>query len=243
MNGEVSDIWQAMKESKYRNVLKELNDLATSKEDLDTILRKTLDIVVVAMHAEAGTLWFYDYYKTGKIYPRVIYGSDEVSNIIINPGEGITGNVIITKKAELVSDCHKDPRWVKWIDAKTGFDTKTMICVPLGDKDDEVAFGSIQIINKNDGSLFDEKDLDFAITLAKEVTKLFIELSNENIVGIITKAHENEIDFNTILGFNKPRKVKEALIAIMRDSGYNRKQIEQVVEYTLKIHSIINEKE
>lgn len=57
------------------------------------------------------------------------------------PGEGIAGKVIQTGKSEIISDCQKDPRWAGKADAKTGFRTESMICVPLSLK--QIVFGVI----------------------------------------------------------------------------------------------------
>lgn len=240
MVSDISDIWQAMKETKYRNVLNELKELHESENNLEEVLKKTLDIVVIAMGAETGIIWFYDYFDTNKIYPRIVYGKSVISDTLINPEEGVVGSVIKTKNPELISNYQDDSRILNIFGKDGGFVAKTMVCVPLGDNDDETAFGAIQIINKKDGELYDKKDLEFASLLAKEITKLFISLSTENIIGIRTKKQRMSIDFNTIFGFRDIEKVEESLIATMRDSNYNRPEIEKVVEYAKEIYKIIS---
>ena len=50
-----------------------------------------------------------------------------------------------------------------------------MICVPL--VSDGMVFGCIQLINKTDGSLFDEKDLAFELRMAEEISSQFVTLN------------------------------------------------------------------
>ena len=64
MGSEIAELWQAMKETKYQNVLEELESISSGTGDFNEILNKSLNIVVEAVHAEAGTLWYYDYYNT-----------------------------------------------------------------------------------------------------------------------------------------------------------------------------------
>ena len=56
--------------------------------------------------------------------------------------------MIQSGKSVIIQDCQADPRWAGRVDQKTGFQTKSMICVPLALED--VVFGCIQIITKTD---------------------------------------------------------------------------------------------
>ena len=78
--------------------------------------------------------------------------------------------MIQSGKSVIIQDCQADPRWAGRVDQKTGFQTKSMICVPLALED--VVFGCIQIINKTDGVAFDDKDLNFAERLSAEISVL-----------------------------------------------------------------------
>ena len=62
-----------------------------------------------------------------------------------------------------------------------------MICVPLTVKGYDSPFVAIQIINKKDNSLYDDKDLKFAIDLANKMVDLFISKTNEKTFEIIAR--------------------------------------------------------
>ena len=81
-----------------------------------------------------------------------------------NTGEGIAGAVVESGKTTVVKDCKSDERWAGRFDAKTGFVTRSMICVPLLNKYEVI--GCIQIINKTDGSLYDDEDVKICKDLA-----------------------------------------------------------------------------
>ena len=172
MNLETIEMWDAMKDVKYRRTLEQLKEIIQNPDaDQAAALTAALNIVASAVHAEAGTLWHYDRFGDGLIRPRAVYGGGEISHITLVPGEGVAGQVIESGKASIIADCQKDPRWAGRVDARTGFSTRSMICVPLLAA--EQAFGCIQIINKTDGQPFDEKDLAFAKKLAAAVSEVF----------------------------------------------------------------------
>ncbi|MBS6398143.1 MAG: GAF domain-containing protein [Clostridiales bacterium] len=170
MREEMESLWNAMKRSHYKRTMEQLTRSIQDTKNLEDALRAALETVVNAVHAETGTLWFYERFRDGKIYPRAQYGDADMSGISLFPGEGIAGQVVERGKAVIIQDCQSDPRWASRVDKKTGFTTRTMICVPL--KLEDAVFGSIQIINKTDGVAFDEKDLDFTQRLAEEIALL-----------------------------------------------------------------------
>lgn len=176
MNFESMEIWNAMKETKYRRTLDELNKVIHNAHgNLNEAISAALDMTCAAIHAEAGTFWFYSRFGDGLIHPRAWYGGSNISQQYLHVGEGVAGKVVETGTPTIISDCQQDPRWAKKVDSATGFTTKSMICVPL--KTEDMVYGCIQLINKMDNSLFDEKDLSFAQRLAEEISTQFVTLN------------------------------------------------------------------
>ena len=173
MSLELENMWGAMKGIHYKRTLESLENAIHAAENLNAALATALDQVVPAMHAQTGTFWYYDRFGDGRIYPRAVYGGGNLRGISLKPGEGIAGQVIQTGKATIVADCQKDPRWAGKADAKTGFRTESMICVPLAYEG--VVFGCIQILNRTDKLLFDKDDLKFGEELAQATASLFKE--------------------------------------------------------------------
>ncbi len=173
MREEMENMWQAMKGSHYQRTIEKLRLSIRQTTDLQQALSVALETVSRAIHAETGTLWFLDYAKGGRIYPYAVCGGSDLADVSLAPGEGIAGQVIETGKAVIIKDCQADQRWAGRVDSKTGFTTRSMICVPLALG--KQSFGSIQIINNRNGQLFDEKDLAFTEGLSTEVTLLLKE--------------------------------------------------------------------
>ncbi len=162
-------MWDAMKGVHFKRTAEALRESLKEVFSLDGALTEALNTITVTAHAEAGTLWFYDKYGDGRVRPRIVYGGADIGHFSLAPGEGIAGKVAAGGDAIIVYDCQSDPRWAGKVDSKTGFQTKTMICVPLqGDKE---CIGSIQLINKTDGILFDKRDLWFCEELAASAAR------------------------------------------------------------------------
>lgn len=182
MGTDSNEIWYAMKDSKYRNTLRELHSISTDPgTDMSSFMSEILNVVVRAVHAEAGTLWYYSKFATGRIHPKAVYGGGDMGDFSLAVGEGVAGKVVETGESIMVEDCQKDPRWSGKSDKNTGFVTRSMICVPL--KDEGTCFGCIQLINKVDGSFFDDKDLSFMEKLADEVAQMFRKHSKDIMMG------------------------------------------------------------
>lgn len=148
----------------YTQVVWEITKLLQEAESLEDALRTSLSEVVKAVGAEAGTIWFYNSAGDRRIYPSFIIGGADLTGMSLAEGEGIAGQLAQPGKTTVVKDCQKDERWAGRFDEATGFVTKSMVCVPLINKYETI--GCIQIINKKDGSLYDDADVALCEDLA-----------------------------------------------------------------------------
>ncbi|MGN0340125.1 MAG: ATP-binding cassette domain-containing protein [Lachnospira sp.] len=208
----------------YAQVIWEITRLIQEAESLEDALRESLGEVVKAVGAEAGTIWFYNSSGDNRIYPSFWIGGADLTGMSLAFGEGIAGAVVKEGKSMVIKDCQKDERWAGRFDETTGFETKSMVCVPLVNKYEVI--GCIQIINKKDGSLYTDDDVSLCENLAmltaiavdgrglnlgfteekkaiiqlKDVTKTFVTGDNELQVlkGVNLDVREGE--FLVILG-------------------------------------------
>jgi putative ABC transport system ATP-binding protein len=70
---------------------------------------------------------------------------------------GIAGHVASTGESLRVDDAQSHPLFDRNADAKTGFHTKSVLCVPLRDRRNRV-FAVAQLLNRLDGKPFDAED-------------------------------------------------------------------------------------
>ena len=132
-------------------------------DNLEDALSGSLEIIVNTLDSEAGAIWFLDT-KTDRLSPLFHIGPADISNISVENGLGIEGIVTKTGKSVIVEDASNDPRFDGTVFDDNGLVTKTMICVPLNNLHDVI--GCVQIVNKKDGSLYDEDELQLCEHMA-----------------------------------------------------------------------------
>ena len=82
---------------------------------------------------------------------------DKMGEIRIPMGTGIAGAVARTGQALRIDDAYADPRFNREVDAKTGFRTRSIITLPVKNREGDV-FAVAQLLNRTDGQPFDEGD-------------------------------------------------------------------------------------
>ena len=96
------------------------------------------------------------------------------AKITVPRGRGIAGWVLEHSQALLVPDAYADERFFPDIDRKTGYRTRSILCVPLVRKGGVI--GVLQVLNPLDMQAFDEGDLEvfsaYATLAATAIDKL-----------------------------------------------------------------------
>ncbi|MGZ3421112.1 MAG: GAF domain-containing sensor histidine kinase [Polyangiales bacterium] len=176
--------------------------------DLDALLRLILERTTEALEAERATLFLLEQVQTeqgdGKtrfetrLVSRVTEGGS-VDEIALHLGEGIAGEVARTGKPANVRDAYKEPRFSKAWDERSGFRTRSVLCVPLKSQLGRI-IGVIQVLNKRPGgtlgergfgalpdeAFFDEDDEALLMALATqaavsiEQARLFVSILDKN---------------------------------------------------------------
>jgi PAS domain-containing protein len=106
-------------------------------------------------------------------------------------GQGIAGQVALTGEPIVVSDTSKDDRFEESIDKAIGFETKSIMCVPIKLRGKVV--GVIEVLNAGYSGRLTEEDLDIfsafanAAAVALQNARLFcaIQCSLEHICNLV----------------------------------------------------------
>ncbi|MCC2604465.1 GAF domain-containing protein [Planctobacterium marinum] len=152
------------------------------------LMQIVFDRILNALDAEAGSLWI----KDENIKKNVCHLAegpvkDEVIGLKLDFGLGIVGTVIETQKSKIILNCAKSKEFTQTVDQKTGFVTRSMICVPL--IIDDEAYGAIQIVNKKHGvdGQFDTHDCELVKDLAISAA---ISMKNARLMEMESKVKE-----------------------------------------------------
>jgi adenylate cyclase len=72
-------------------------------------------------------------------------------------GSGIAGSVAESGRPIRIDDAYADPRFNPEVDRKSGFRTRSILCLPIQNRFGAV-FAVAQLLNRKDGQLFAEED-------------------------------------------------------------------------------------
>ena len=132
-------------------------------DSLEDALAGSLEIIVNTLKSEAGAIWLLDP-ATDHLSPLFHVGPADVSGISVENGVGVEGVVTRSGKSVMIEDAAGDPRFEGTAFDDNGLSTKTMICVPLNNLHDVI--GCVQLVNKTDGSRYDEEELELCEHMA-----------------------------------------------------------------------------
>jgi sigma-B regulation protein RsbU (phosphoserine phosphatase) len=173
--------------------LVEASKMLNSTLDLDELLKLILQVATENTGADRGTIYLVDK-KRKEIWSRLTNDA-EVVEIRLPLSQGIAGHVASTGEIVALDNVYDDPRFDRSTDMRTGYRTRTMLCMPLRDKEREI-IGVFQILNKKNGT-FNQQDAVFLDALsthaaiALENARLYQEaLEKKRLEGEISVARE-----------------------------------------------------
>ncbi len=160
------------------STLLEVSRVINSDLESERVLHTVLQQAMAVIGAQAGTLWLVGADGQG-IDARLALGpvANSISHVHMAPGEGVVGQVVQSGVGDLVADAQLDPRWSGRVDAETGFVTRSIVSAPLPGRTGRI--GCLQLINKVDGTLFDDGDLELLTALG---TQAALVIENANFV-------------------------------------------------------------
>jgi len=140
--------------------LLEISRKIATEPESEGLYQTILEYAVRLTDAEGGTIYFYDEPTESLIFKFVISPDPEVAKRLtgmrIKKGTGIVGKVAETLRTELVAETRKDPRFSSAIDRISGFQTRSVVTVPLEfyDRDtlSQTLVGVLQLVNKRKGN-------------------------------------------------------------------------------------------
>ncbi|QIE54472.1 GAF domain-containing protein [Pikeienuella piscinae] len=138
------------REVEFLNIISEM----TSELELNKLLNKVMTEATRMLDAERSTLFLNDE-KTGELFSHVGAGLDSFEIRLPNSA-GIAGTVFTTGKTINIPHAYADLRFNPGFDKQTGFFTRSILCVPVVNKQGKV-IGVTQVLNKAGGP-FDEED-------------------------------------------------------------------------------------
>jgi len=183
------------------SVLLAVGSLLQSEIDVDVLLARIVDLISEAMDADRATLFLIDRERS-EIYSKFAH-LPEIEEIRLLIGQGIAGHVAATGEPIASIDAKRDRRFYNEIDEATGYETKSMLTVPVfahGEQPRSASDGSpakvvgvLQALNKRSAPNFDVADQTLLEALA-------VQVSAALALTHLDDSRERPARFNKIVG-------------------------------------------
>lgn len=99
--------------------------------------------------------------------------ADSVLGIKVRMGQGLVGFSARHSCYIAVGDVQKDPRFFKDISQKIGYETNSIVCVPIKSLETNITFGVLELINKKGSSRFDADDMEAMRFIGEKMGEYF----------------------------------------------------------------------
>jgi sigma-B regulation protein RsbU (phosphoserine phosphatase) len=203
--------------------LVEVSCLINSIAEHDELLRAILDVARRVMNAEAASIFLVDE-STGDLRLEMDsrgFEEYERPGIVIPKGLGIAGWVFEHGQPLLIPDAYKDARFYSDPDKKSGFTTRSMLCVPLQQEDKNI--GVLAVLNPVGKDSFEEGDkegfsayADLTATAIDKLRGLELERQQERVRRDISIAADIQRD---LLNHAIPSNLKNVRFAAHNESA------------------------
>ena len=103
------------------------------QQQIDILLARIINAATHILNSERSTLFVYDD-ETDELWSRVAEGL-ETREIRFPSGAGIAGSCFSTGNSINIPDAYQDERFNPAFDQKTGFRTRSILCMPVINRD------------------------------------------------------------------------------------------------------------
>ncbi|MFA7658296.1 MAG: HD domain-containing phosphohydrolase [Candidatus Gastranaerophilaceae bacterium] len=221
-----------------------IGQTVAAETNIDVLLKVIAEETKSAIQADRCSVFLYDK-KSNELWSKVALGMD--SQEIRFPGDkGLAGHVVKTGETINIKNAYLDDRFNKEIDLQTGYITKTILCMPIKNLNQEI-IGAFQVLNKLNG-FFTEEDEDLLVAIGssagialenaqlfKKQQEMFIEQKQIFESFIDTLAASIDARDKITAGHSGRVRLYSGLIA--RNLDMDEKSIE-IIEKAATLHDI-----
>jgi HD-GYP domain-containing protein (c-di-GMP phosphodiesterase class II) len=173
-----------------QSMLARFGRLIASETQLDAMLGIIAAEVKNILGADRCSVFLVDPYK-GELWTKVALGmEDKIMRLPM--GHGLAGFVAKTGNSVNIRDAYSDSRFARDVDGMTGYQTRSVLAVPLKNRDGR-PLGVFEVLNKKRGDFSDEDEglLHILATIAAsfiENAELYEDLQRSHIETIYRMA-------------------------------------------------------
>ncbi len=166
----------------------------TALTDIDELLRVIAEETKNAIQADRCTVFLWDK-DSDELWSKVALGLEASKEIRFPADKGLAGYVVKTGESLNIVDAYSDSRFNPEVDTKTGYKTKTILCMPIMNNNREI-IGAFQVLNKIDG-VFTKNDEDLLVAIGGSAS---IALENAQLFDKqLQMYHEQKLLFESFI--------------------------------------------
>jgi adenylate cyclase len=181
--------------------------LAASTFNMEKVLQHTMEMIQVSMNVEAGSLLLLDKQELEmKVAFNINAAVDPLQFDRLKLGQGIAGYSAARGEAVMVRDVRESKYFDPAFDQKTGFETRSVLCVPLLSQGR--VLGVIEVLNKRQGE-FHHDDLHLLQSIATTVS---IAMENARLYGETLSMAEKERGIRNMFQKFVPREIVDKIL-------------------------------
>ena len=225
--------------------LVKIGQAVAAEKNINVLIRTIAEETKIALNADRCTVFLYDK-ENNELYSKVATGLDDVKELRIPADKGLAGHVVQTGETINIKDAYKDKRFNPDVDKKTGYRTKTILCMPIKNFNQEI-IGVFQVLNKFDETFtIDDEDLLVAIAssagISLENAQLFERqrkmLEEQQIMfDSFIETLASSIDARDKITSGHSTRVKMYATLIAEEFGMEKKDI-YILEKAAALHDI-----
>lgn len=206
--------------------------------DLDHLLALIINKITTVMDADRSSLFLIDW-DTEELWSKVAQGV-RFMELRFPMGAGLAGAVATTGEPLNIRDAYEDPRFNKEFDKQTGYRTRSVLCVPMNNKEEE-RIGVVQVLNKRGDEPFSSHDQELltalagALAVAIENSQLYEDQKKSFISFVETLA--TAMDARDPITAGHSTRVTDYAVSIGEELGYAEKKLE-VLNAAALMHDI-----
>lgn len=215
------------------------------EKNIDNLIKNIAEETKTALNADRCTVYLYDK-ERNELYSKVATGIEGVKELRIPADKGLAGHVAQTGETINIKDAYKDKRFNPEVDKKTGYKTKTILCMPIKNFNQEI-IGVFQVLNKFDETFtIDDEDLLIAISssagISLENAQLFEKqnklLEEQKIIfDSFIETLASSIDARDKITSGHSSRVKMYATLIAQEFGMEKNDI-YILEKAAALHDI-----
>ncbi len=159
-----AQLYQAAQQVDRLETVNAIGTAVVSSLETDVVLRQILELTCYALDAMEGSILLLDPQTDELIFAQTLSkANNALLGMRLAPGQGIAGWAVEHRQPVRVNDVHEDPRWYHDMDTDTGFQTHSLLCVPMFYHDQIT--GAIEMVNKQQG-VFTKEDTNLLEAIA-----------------------------------------------------------------------------